>query len=186
MRPQNSNRKRGFTLLELLGACSIMVVLANILTVQFVTTFRLHRLSQLALDRCEQVEEAGERFRRATREANGVVEAVGPFRTGTNLVVLALPTPTDEPSDRRFAVLGAVFEPDRFSVLIVRESSGSFEVETAYTTHLPFEEIEFAIEAEKNYASTLLTLNLSIDTEGTKSTLPVKNSFMAALRSTAP
>lgn len=186
MRPPNSNRSRGFTLVELLGASSIIIVLANILTMQLVTTARLHRLSQLALDRCEQVEEAGERFRRAAREANGVADQVGPFSTGTNQVVLALPNSADEPSVRRYTVLGAVFEPDRFSVLTVRQSGETFEVETAYTTHLPFEKIEFVVNPNANLARALITLNLSVDTEGTRSTLPVENSFVASLRSTAP
>lgn len=119
-------REQGMSLFECLVYVVLLTVLINVVVSAHVSATRLSLASVAALDRLSCVANAGEALCDTVREARGVVESVGAYRTGPSQVVLSLPA---DPVDGapRYVVLGHSPEANRLWRMEVAQRQGAFE-----------------------------------------------------------
>ena len=125
-RQRGNDKRRGYTLIELLAVVSVSAVLLGIFLQLFVASSRLHALGAEALIRFEHIEDVEATFREAVRESTGVAEACWHYQTNTQCVVLERPGTGDT---KRFALFYLQQDTNRMAYGVVTLQGASHEIE---------------------------------------------------------
>ncbi len=166
-----SKNAAGFTLPELLLVSTVTIAITNVLALQFTSTARLHRLTELALDRNHGIREIEDRFRDEIRTASEVLPAIGPFESDSDTLVLAS-------RNGGYVVLGSSLESRGFSVVYLDKDILTVARRATFALNC---EPAFELGKDDSGRVQLVTLRLNVDVSGTPRTTSSTNTVMAAL-----
>lgn len=157
MTPRPS-RNSGFTLLEILAYCVILLVVLNVSAQIFVTCVRLCSLGTRMSDRAAVLQQIEEQFVADVRAATRVVEQAGTYRTGPDMLVLEVPA--SDLAVRTYVVFGTVQDPKRLGKIVLHEKNGAVDSDSLHTYPLDLRTWRFDY-ADDGGSARLVTLELT-------------------------
>lgn len=177
-----SQRESGYSLIEMLGYIAVLAVVINLSVSLFISTTRLSANVSLAFDRIEGIEEIREEFTSIVHEASSISPGVASYVTSEDRLVLVLPPLPGEEGASRFAILGELKGDGRFAKLILTARDGVFDTEYLATYGQEFTSQRFTYDTARPEEARLVRLELEVNNEGMKNTIPTINTFAASPR----
>ena len=143
---RRTRRCRGYSLLELLVYMAVFGIGINLFISAMGTGSRLSATTTIQMSRLEGIRDVQQTFVHYVRRAESVVPAIGRYTTGDSVVVLKMPTLQSEGFD--YLVLGAVQQPDAFTVLGLTQTEGQWHETYMKTLRQPLGQQTFAVLEE--------------------------------------
>ncbi|MDQ1256994.1 MAG: hypothetical protein QG656_1595 [Candidatus Hydrogenedentes bacterium] len=150
-------RTAGYSLLECLAYVAVLSVVINLAAGTFASSLRLSRLGTEAAARVDACEDIRRDFTDAVRGATGVAPSAGPYTTGADCIVLALPA---RDGANRYAILGQLMDDGQFYCVRAVEREGGLGVEHRTAYHRAFDAIRFACDSPDTAQTRSVTLEL--------------------------
>lgn len=142
--PRRRANTSGYTLLEMLVYIVVFGVALNMMASLLGSGSRLAATTTLGLGRLEGIRDVEEVFTNYTRRAAAVAGQIGDYETGAHRLVLKMPPGGEEGFD--YVVLGALNQPDQFSVLGLAAGGAGWETVYLRTLRQPLQTLEFHVD----------------------------------------
>jgi prepilin-type N-terminal cleavage/methylation domain-containing protein len=136
-------QRSGYSLVEMLCVIAVTSVAINLCAGLFMSGARLSALGTENLDRINAVGDIESVFRKAVRESEGVIAALGEHRSGKDRLVLRMPPREGQP---RWVILGTLRDENHLSRLEVIERDGAYEAYSLSTCRQKLDGITFDFE----------------------------------------
>lgn len=166
-----AHRNRGFTLLELLVSCVIIVTLLNLCLGMYISFNRLRTNSEAASVANFRITEIDTAFRKSVRQAAQSRDSFLDFKASDSLLIL------ENADSDEITILGTLNEAAPFSVSRYQRTDNDWSLEYLKTFDLNEAQYRFDTTHPKAVA-----LTVTVNNKGFRHTLPGTNTLYAALR----
>ncbi len=173
----------GMTLFELLVCVAIFTVILNVIMSIFDSGTRLSALIVERLDRMDGALTLQQGFAKAVREAVGVADRIGDYRTGEDTLVLQLPSASGV---RRYAILGRLSQGDCLCRMDVVVRHTGMEAASFVRYPIALASYRFGFDQGVAVQARLVSLDFEIRRAADEGGSPLRHTFAAALRGFGP
>ena len=146
MNGRKKSQSGGYSLLEMLVYVAVLAVGINLFVSALSSGSRLSAVTTLQLGRIEGIRDVQDTFTGLVRRAAAVVPEAGAYTTGGQTVVLRMPP--GQPEGFSYIVIGAVRDPERFSVLGLNEAGDVWTSDYLRNLRQPLSQLRFEVNTD--------------------------------------